>query len=80
MVFLSFRFFASLIAWSVYNSFVPQILAGFITSATLIGFIMTFDNIFGVIFQPLFGKLSDNPHSFWPPYALYLYRLPVSTA
>jgi MFS family permease len=56
---LSFGFFASSIAWSVYNSFVPQILEGFIKSTTLIGFIMTIDNIFGVIFQPLFGKLSD---------------------
>ena len=56
---LSFGFFASSIAWSVYNSFVPQILQGFIASTTLIGFIMTFDNIFGVIFQPLFGNLSD---------------------
>jgi len=56
---LSFGFFASSIAWSVYNSFVPQILEGFIKSTTLIGFIMTFDNIFGVIFQPLFGSLSD---------------------
>ncbi len=28
-----------------------------------IGIIMTFDNIFGVIFQPTFGKLSDNCHS-----------------
>ena len=56
---LSFGFFASSIAWSVYNSFVPQILDGFIKSTTLIGFIMTFDNIFGVIFQPLFGRWSD---------------------
>lgn len=56
---LSFGFFASSIAWSIYNSFVPQILEGFIKSTTLIGFIMTFDNIFGVIFQPLFGNLSD---------------------
>jgi len=30
-----------------------------------IGIIMTFDNIFGVIFQPLFGKLSDSCHSRW---------------
>lgn len=40
---------------------------GFGASITLvplfIGFIMTFDNIFGVIFQPAFGKLSDNCHS-----------------
>jgi len=56
---LSFGFFASSIAWSVYNSFVPPLLSGFIASTTLIGFIMTLDNIFGVVFQPLFGKLSD---------------------
>jgi len=29
----------------------------------LIGIIMTFDNIFGVIFQPLFGKFSDGCHT-----------------
>ncbi|MCL2179873.1 MAG: MFS transporter [Treponema sp.] len=57
---LSFGFFASSIAWSVYNSFVPQILEGFIASTTLIGLVMTIDNVFGVVFQPLFGKLSDN--------------------
>jgi len=28
-----------------------------------IGIVMTFDNIFGVIFQPTFGKLSDRCHS-----------------
>ncbi len=36
---------------------------GFTIVPLLIGFIMTFDNIFGVIFQPTFGKLSDNCHS-----------------
>ncbi|MCL2793105.1 MAG: MFS transporter [Spirochaetaceae bacterium] len=56
---LSFGFFASTIAWSVYNAYVPQILEGFIASTTLIGLIMTIDNIFGVIFQPMFGALSD---------------------
>lgn len=39
-------------------------VAGGITLVPLfIGIIMTFDNIFGVIFQPTFGKLSDNTHS-----------------
>ncbi|MCL2130664.1 MAG: MFS transporter [Treponema sp.] len=60
---LSFGFFASSIAWSVYNSFVPQILEGYLESTALIGFIMTIDNIFGVIFQPLFGRLSDKTHT-----------------
>ena len=56
---LSFGFFASSIAWSIYNSFVPQILEGYIASTAGIGLIMTIDNIFGVIFQPVFGGLSD---------------------
>ena len=36
---------------------------GFTLVPLFIGIIMTFDNIFGVIFQPSFGKLSDNCHS-----------------
>lgn len=36
---------------------------GFTLVPLFIGFIMTFDNIFGVIFQPTFGKLSDRCHS-----------------
>ena len=36
---------------------------GFTLVPLFIGIIMTFDNIFGVIFQPYFGKLSDNCHS-----------------
>ncbi|MDR1804292.1 MAG: MFS transporter [Treponema sp.] len=58
-VLLSFGFFASSIAWALYNAYVPQILEGFIASTTLIGLIMTIDNVFGVVFQPLFGSLSD---------------------
>jgi MFS family permease len=70
--FIGFGFFASQIAWSMYNTFVPPMLEtkfvplliarlglniGILT--TLTGLIMTIDNIFGVIFQPLFGALSD---------------------
>ncbi len=36
---------------------------GFTLVPLFIGIIMTFDNIFGVIFQPLFGKMSDDCHS-----------------
>lgn len=56
---IGFGFFASSIAWSLYNSFVPLILKQFVTSTTLVGMVMTIDNVFGVIFQPLFGQLSD---------------------
>jgi len=47
------------IAWSVYNSFVPVFLKELSVSTTAIGFIMTFDNISGLLFQPYFGRLSD---------------------
>jgi MFS family permease len=56
---LSFGFFASSIAWSVYNAQVPLILEKFITSTAVIGFIMTINAIFGAVFQPLSGMLSD---------------------
>lgn len=57
---LGFGFLASSLAWSLYNSFVPVMLErrfGLLTST--IGVIMTIDNIFGVIFQPVVGALSD---------------------
>jgi len=38
-------------------------LTGFTLVPLFIGIIMTFDNIFGVIFQPFFGKLSDRTHT-----------------
>lgn len=60
---IGFGFFASSLLWSIYNSFVPLILADFLKSTALIGTIMTIDNFFGVIFQPLFGSLSDRTHT-----------------
>lgn len=57
---IGFGFFASSLAWSLYNSFVPVMLEErYLQSTALIGFIMTIDNIFGVIFQPLIGQVSD---------------------
>lgn len=57
---VGFGFFASSLAWSLYNSFVPVLLKErYLESTALIGFIMTIDNMFGVIFQPLVGQLSD---------------------
>ncbi|MCL2056933.1 MAG: MFS transporter [Oscillospiraceae bacterium] len=58
-VLLSFGFFGSSIVWSVYNAYVPLILDGFVSSAAIIGIIMSIDNLFGVVFQPLFGGISD---------------------
>ena len=46
-----------------------------------IGVIMTFDNIFGVIFQPTFGKLSDRCHSkLGKRRPFIVYGAPVSAA
>ncbi|MGN0544456.1 MAG: MFS transporter [Acutalibacteraceae bacterium] len=56
--------FPSLAEFAAANGENVTTAAGGITLVPLfIGIIMTFDNIFGVIFQPTFGKLSDNTHS-----------------
>lgn len=57
---IGFGFFASSLVWAIYNSFVPLLLAErFMLTTTSIGLIMTIDNFFGVIFQPLVGSISD---------------------
>ena len=77
--FIGFGFMACMLMWSVYNSYVPVIfraklteitdggskLPAFLSVALLVNAIMTIDNIFGVIFQPYFGKKSDNTYTKW---------------
>lgn len=64
-----FGFMAVQIAWIIYNAYVPLILkenatiANLAWSGTAVGIIMVIDNVFGVIFQPLFGKISDRTHT-----------------
>ena len=74
-ILLSFGFFASMIIWNIYTTFVPPILSDLLQQreqrlleqgivpvlgvGVLIGLIMSIDNLFGVIFQPLFGRMSD---------------------
>jgi len=78
---LSFGFFASSIAWSMYNSFVPQILEKYLASTTLIGLIMVIDNVFGVVFQPLFGTLSDKTRTRFGKRMPYIFiGIPVCAA
>lgn len=60
---IGFGFFATSIAWSIYNGYVPPMLKQLNISSTLLGFIMSIDNIFGVVFQPMFGALSDRTHT-----------------
>lgn len=61
---LGFGFLASSLTWAVYNAQVPLILRErFMLNSTLIGTVMTIDNFFGIIFQPLIGAWSDNTHT-----------------
>ena len=76
---LSFGFFASSIAWAVYNAQVPLILEKFISSTTMIGFIMTINAIFGAVFQPLSGNLSDKTRTRFGRRMPYIFiGLPIS--
>ena len=57
---VGFGFFAVMVAWSVYNSFVPLFLANrFSLDPATIGFFMTLDNIAALLLQPTIGSLSD---------------------
>ncbi len=62
-ILIGIGFFAVSIAWSMYNTNVPLMLEKFVSSTTLIGLIMSIDNVFAVLLQPLFGSLSDRTHS-----------------
>ncbi|MBU0495694.1 MAG: MFS transporter [Chloroflexi bacterium] len=56
---LGFGFLGVSIIWSVYNSFIPPFLRDYALPWWLVGFVMTFDNIAGIIIQPYIGQLSD---------------------
>lgn len=57
---LGFGFFGISLIWPIFNNFVPIFLKdGFGLSATLIGFIMTWDNYLNMFVQPVVGERSD---------------------
>lgn len=56
---LGFGFFSVSLTWSIYNSFMPKLLSNYLSSAALIGFIMTLDNYLALFIQPAVGNLSD---------------------
>lgn len=62
---IGFGFMAVQVAWTIYNAYVPLILrenpaiSNLKIAGTAVGLIMVIDNVFGVIFQPLFGRFSD---------------------
>lgn len=87
---LGFGFFSISLTWSIYNSFMPKMLSNYLSSATLIGFIMTIDNYFALFIQPTVGNLSDNINTKFgkrmpfimigmPLAALFLFLIPSYT-
>ncbi|HRV95147.1 MAG TPA: MFS transporter, partial [Anaerolineae bacterium] len=51
------------VIWALFNNFVPTHLAGLGLSATLIGFVMTWDNYLNMFIQPIVGNWSDRTHT-----------------
>lgn len=80
VILISFGFFASSAAWSIYNSQVPIALNVLLPGRYfLIGFVMTLDNIIGAIAQPFFGNLSDRTkHRFGRRMPYILIGIPIS--
>jgi MFS family permease len=63
VMFISLGFFTSSAAWSIYNTNVNIALNNLLSNLALVGFLMTMDNIIGVIIQPIIGNLSDRTKS-----------------
>jgi maltose/moltooligosaccharide transporter len=60
---LGFGFFGINIIWPLFNSFIPPMLEDLGLAATVIGFIMTWDNIISLFSQPWVGSRSDRTHT-----------------
>ncbi len=56
---LGFGFFGISLIWPIFNNFVPIFLKELGLSATLVGFVMTWDNYLNMFIQPAVGTLSD---------------------
>lgn len=57
---LGFGFFGISLIWPIFNNFIPVFLRDeFGLSATMIGFIMTWDNYLNMFVQPVVGERSD---------------------
>lgn len=60
---LGFGFFGISIIWPLFNSLIPPMLADLGLSAFVVGFILTWDNIINMFFQPWVGSRSDRTHT-----------------
>lgn len=57
---LGFGFFGISLIWPIFNNFIPIFLQeDFMLSATMTGFIMTWDNYINMFIQPIVGERSD---------------------
>lgn len=56
-------FFTVSLVWGIYNVAMPLILKDLGLSGVQVGSVMTIDNIFAVIFLPIFGALSDRTNT-----------------
>jgi maltose/moltooligosaccharide transporter len=57
---LGFGFFGIPVIWALYNAYVPVFLKStFGLRSSVIGFIMTIDNILAIVLLPLLGTMSD---------------------
>lgn len=52
-------FFTVSIVWNIYNVAVPIYLKNLGLAGFVVGAVMAIDNVFAVVFQPIFGTLSD---------------------
>ncbi len=57
---LGFGFFGISIIWPLFNNYVPIFLEELGLTATMIGFVMTWDNYFNMFIQPVVGERSDH--------------------
>lgn len=62
---LGLGFFGISLVWPIFNNFVPLLLADRGVAPALIGFILTWDNYFNIVVQPVVGALSDRTRTRW---------------
>jgi len=61
---LGFGFLGISLIWPIFNNFVPIFLKDqFMLSATMIGFVMTWDNYLNIFVQPIVGERSDHTYT-----------------
>lgn len=59
---LGFGFFGISVIWPIFNNFVPIFLVEMGLTATMVSFVMTWDNYLNMFIQPIVGERSDHTH------------------